>query len=43
MLQGAFAPDRYPDLVPRLENVHEHDRAIIRQWETEINRRLYDK
>jgi hypothetical protein len=41
LLRDALAPDRYPDLVPRLDNVHEHDRAIIRQWQTEINRRLY--
>jgi hypothetical protein len=41
LLQDALAPDRYSELVPHIENVHEHDRAIIRQWETEINRRLY--
>jgi hypothetical protein len=41
LLQEALSPDRYPELLRRLANVHEHDRAIIRQWETEINRRLY--
>jgi hypothetical protein len=41
LLQDALSPDRYSGLSPRLENVHEHDRAVIRQWETEINRRLY--
>ena len=41
LLQEALSPNRYPELLPRLANVHDHDRAIIRQWETEINRRLY--
>jgi hypothetical protein len=41
LLQDALSPDRYPALLRRLDNVHEHDRAVIRQWETEINRRLY--
>ena len=41
LLQDAMAVDRYSELVPQIENAHEHDRAIIRQWETEINRRLY--
>ena len=40
-LQEALSTNRYPELLPRLANVHDHDRAIIRQWETEINRRLY--
>jgi hypothetical protein len=41
LLQEFLAPDRYPESVPRLANAREHDRAIIRQWQTEINRRLY--
>jgi hypothetical protein len=37
----AFSEERYPDLKKRLSDMHKHERAVIRQWETETNRRLY--
>jgi len=39
-IQEAFS-DRYPAVRQRLDEVYSRDRLIIRQWETEINRRLY--
>jgi hypothetical protein len=35
-LQVAFSEDRQADLRQRLSDVHDHQRAVIRQWETEI-------
>lgn len=40
-LLEALSTDQYPELQKRLANAHAYDRAVIRQWETEINRRLY--
>lgn len=41
ILKEAFAADRFSDLHRRLSDVHDHEHAVIRQWETEINRRLH--
>jgi hypothetical protein len=41
LLLEALSPARYSELLPSINRAHEYDRAIIRQWETEINRRLY--
>jgi len=40
-LQGALSADQYPELQKKLANARNYDRAVIRQWETEINRRLF--
>jgi hypothetical protein len=41
LLQEAFSADRCPELQQQLSEVHSHERAVIRQWETEMDRRLY--
>jgi hypothetical protein len=43
LLKQAFSEARNPELQQQLSDVHGHERAVIRQWETEINRRLYPK
>lgn len=40
-LVWAFSDARYPELVKQLDDTYAHDRVITKQWETEINRRLY--
>jgi hypothetical protein len=40
-LRAAFSDERYAEMERQLLNEHQYDRAVIRQWETEINRRLY--
>jgi hypothetical protein len=40
-LQEAFSESRYPETKDRLSEVYGYDRAVTRQRETEINRRLY--
>jgi hypothetical protein len=37
----AFSERKYDEVNRRLSDVYSHDRAVTRQWETEINRRLY--
>jgi len=37
----ALSGDRYAELKERVTEVDSHDRVIARQWQTEINRRLY--
>jgi len=39
----SFSADRRPALQQRLSSVHEQERAVIRQWQSEIKRRLYEK
>jgi len=39
-IQEAFS-DKYPAVKQRLDEFYSRDRLIIRQWETEINRKLY--
>jgi hypothetical protein len=39
-LEEAFSKTNYPELRRRLSNVDEDERAAIRQWETDVNRRL---
>lgn len=41
LLHEALSGERYPDLQKGLADAHAYDRAIIRQWETEINRAPY--
>ncbi len=36
-----YSDDRYSELKERLAEVQNYDRLVARQWETEINRRLY--
>ena len=40
-LIAAFSKESYADVSRRLSDVYAHDRALTRQWENEINRRLY--
>jgi hypothetical protein len=40
-LKEAFSPERYAQLEKQLSEVRAFDRVVTRQWETEINRRLY--
>ena len=37
----AFSPERYPQLEKQLSEVRAFGHVVTRQWETEINRRLY--
>ncbi len=41
LLKKALSPNRYPELKERLAEMHKYERGVARQWETEINRRLY--
>jgi hypothetical protein len=36
-----YSDDRYSELKERLTEVDSYDRLVARQWQTEINRRLY--
>jgi hypothetical protein len=40
-LQEAFSDNQYPRLQVHLLEIDKYEDAITRQWETEINRRLY--
>jgi hypothetical protein len=40
-LQRALSEKEYPEFQKKIENARAYDRAVIRQWETEINRRLF--
>ena len=40
-ISAAFSGDQYADLKERLADVHKRDQLVARQWQTEINRRLY--
>jgi hypothetical protein len=40
-LQWALSEEEYPEFQKKIENARAYDRAVIRQWETEINRRLF--
>jgi len=40
-LAGAFSEARYPELRKQIEDAYARDRVITKQWEIEINRRLY--
>jgi hypothetical protein len=42
-LRAAFSEACYPEVKLRLSDVYAYDRAVTRQWETEINRRLYPR
>jgi hypothetical protein len=37
----AFSTESYAEINRRLSDVYAHDRAVTRQWENEINRKLY--
>lgn len=41
LLRQAFSPEHYPELKQRFDANHVRDRALIKQWEIETNRRLY--
>lgn len=41
LLREAISPEKYPELQKGLANAHAYDRAVIRQWQTEISRRLF--
>jgi hypothetical protein len=41
-LKKALSADGYANLHQHLADVHKRERAVIKQWETEINRKLYD-
>lgn len=41
LLSQAFAENEYAATKQRLSEAHKYDRFVTRQWETEINRRLY--
>lgn len=38
---AAFSEERYLETKQRLDDVHARDGIAIKQWETEVNRRLY--
>ncbi len=40
-LRQAFSDEGYPTMDRELTKERDHERAVIRQWEIEINRRLY--
>jgi len=40
-LMDAFTEQRYPQIKDELLGIYARDRVITKQWETEINRRLY--
>ena len=40
-MEEAFSGDRHSEVERRLSDIYAHDGAVTRQWETEINRRLY--
>ncbi len=40
-LKEAFSDAKYPEMERDLSKEPEYERAVVRQWETEINRRLY--
>jgi hypothetical protein len=40
-LKEAFSPEQYPRLEKQMSEVRAFGRVVTRQWETEINRRLY--
>lgn len=42
-LQQSFSAAHKPALRQRLADAHCHEKAVIRQWETEINRRLPER
>ena len=42
-IQRAFAPQEYPRLSAELQEVYARDRVVVKQLETELNRRLYDR
>lgn len=42
-IQRAFTPEEYPGLKARLHEVYARDRVVVKQLETELNRRLYDR
>ncbi len=37
----AFSAERYPQIKVELLEIYARDRVLTKQWETEINRRLY--
>jgi hypothetical protein len=39
-LREALSVARYPELMVSLSDVHKQEQSVIRQWETETNRRL---
>jgi predicted GNAT superfamily acetyltransferase len=40
-LADAFSVEHYGHVKDELNETYTHDRLITKQWETEINRRLY--
>ena len=40
-LREAFSENNYPELKERLLDMHQYERAAIKQWQTEINRKLH--
>jgi len=42
-IERALSSDHYFAVKERLSDIDAHDRAVRRQWETEINRRFYQK
>ncbi len=40
-LSKAFSAAEYPHLQQKLANARAYDQAVIRQWETELNKRLF--
>jgi hypothetical protein len=40
-LSASFSDEQYSELKKQLAGIYAHDRVITKQWETEINRRLY--
>jgi hypothetical protein len=41
LLRHALSPSQYPELKGRLDEIRKYERVVAKQWETEINRRLY--
>jgi hypothetical protein len=41
LLSRAFSEDTYAATKQHLSEAHEYDRVVTRQWENEVNRRLY--
>lgn len=42
-IQCALTPEEYPRFRAQLQEVYARDRVVVKQLETELNRRLYDR
>ena len=43
VIKPAFTAEQYPQLRAQLDEVYARDRVAVKQLETEVNRRLYDR